>query len=130
VATTISPIQATWSGISFPPRKGAARGFFDISCNEDVIRDSIYVILNTRKGSVPMNYNFGNSAYDLLFEPVNDVTQGLIADGIKKDIETWEPRVAVVGIKALSFDNVRVFDMTLKIKSTGQLINNVASFSV
>jgi phage baseplate assembly protein W len=130
MATIISPLQATWSGISFPPRKGAAHGFFDISCNEDVIRESIHVILNTQKGSVPMNYNFGNSAYDLLFEPVNDVTQGLIADGIKKDIETWEPRVAVVGIKALSFDNVRVFDMTLKIKSNGQLINNVVSFSV
>ena len=126
----ISPIQARYSGISFPPRKGAGYGFFDISCNDDVLRESIHVILNTQKGSVPMNYEFGNSAYDLLFEPVNDVTQGLIADSIKKDIETWEPRVAVVEIKALSFDNVRVFDLTLKIKSTGQLIDNTVSFSV
>lgn len=126
----VSPLNATYSGISFPPRKGAGYGFFDISCNEDVIRDSIHVILNTQKGSVPMNYEFGNSAYDLLFEPVNDLTQSLVADHIKKDIETWEPRVAVTGVKAFSFDNTRVFDLTLVIKSTGQLITNTVSFSV
>lgn len=123
-------MRARWSGISFPPRKGAGYGFFDIACNEAVIKDSIYVILNTQKGSMPMNYEFGNSAYDMLFEPVNELTQGLIADGIKKDIELWEPRVSVVGIKAYSLDNTRVFDLTLQIKQTGELITDSVTFSV
>lgn len=123
-------MNAQYSGISFPARKSAGGGFFDISVNEDVIKDSIFVILNTSKGSCVMNSEFGNSAYDLLFEPINTITQGLIADNIKKDIELWEPRVIVSDIKAYSMDNVRVFDLTLTLKSTGQLINNTIKFSV
>lgn len=130
LVVNVSPTQAQYSGISFPARKSSTGGFFATSVNEDVIRESIYVLLNTVKGSVPMNYEFGNSSYDLLFEPVNQVTQGLIADTIKKDIELWEPRVFVSSIKAYSLDNIRVFDMVLTIKSTGQLITNTVSFSV
>lgn len=126
----VSPTQAQYSGISFPPRKSMNGGFFATSVNEDVIRESIHVLLNTAKGSVPMNYEFGNSSYNLLFEPVNQVTQGLIADGIKRDIEFFEPRVLVSSIKAYSMDNIRIFDMVLTIKSTGQLITNTVSFSV
>lgn len=127
---SISPIKATYSGISFPARKGAGVGFFDMSCDMDVIKNSIFVLLNTQKGAMPMNYEFGNSAYDLIFEPINEITQGLVADNIKKDIERWEPRVAVTGIKAYSYDNTRVFDLTLTLRSTGQLISQTVNFMV
>jgi phage baseplate assembly protein W len=118
-----------YSGISFPPRRGAGYGFFDITVDDELLKNNIYVILNTKKGSMPMNYEFGSSAHDLLFEPINEVTQGLIADLIKADIERWEPRVEVASIKAASLENTRIFELILKTRATGQLVNTTVSFS-
>lgn len=122
--------QLVYSGISFPPRRGAGYGFFYLTGDEELIQNSIYVILNTKKGSMPMNYEFGSSAHDMLFEPINDLTQSLIADMITADIERWEPRVNVVALKAASLEDTRFFYITLQIKATGQKINTTASFNV
>lgn len=123
-------INSTFSGISFPPRKTAKNGFFAMATDSDLIKGNIYTILNTPKGSMPMNADFGNSAHGLLFEPINEITQGLIADSIKRDIEYWEPRVEVVSMRAASVENTRIFDMDLRIKATGQTFKNSTSFSV
>jgi hypothetical protein len=87
---TARVINPTYSGVAFPPRKGAGYGFFAMAGDLELISNSIYVILNTKKGSMPMNYEFGSSAHDLIFEPVNNTTQTLIADAIKTDIETYQ----------------------------------------
>ena len=121
--------QPTFAGIAFPPRRGAGYGFFNIVADDELLKNNIYVILNTKKGSMPMNYDFGSSAHDLLFEPINEVTQGLIADLIKADIERWEPRVQVASIKAASLENTRIFELILKTRATGQLVNTTVSFS-
>ena len=120
--------QATYSGIAFHPRKAGGYGFFYTETDEDLIRSNVKAILNTKKGSMPMNYEFGNSAHDLLFEPINEITQSLIADLLKSDIERWEPRVSVASIKAASFDNTRVFEIILRIKATGQTTDYIATF--
>ena len=120
---------STYIGIGFPPSKGVGYGFFNIVSDEELIKNSIYTILNTKKGSMPMNPTFGSAVHTLLFEPINDATQGLIADQIEQDITTWEPRVLVMGITAASIDNTRYFELTLKIKATNQLITNVVSFA-
>lgn len=119
----------TYAGIAFPPRRGAGTGFFYIVADDDLLKDNIHVILNTKKGSMPMNYEFGSSAHDLLFEPINEITQGLIADLIKADIERWEPRVEVASIKAASLENTRIFELILRVRSTGKLVTTTASFS-
>ena len=121
--------NSIFAGISFPPRKGPGYGFFHVASDIELLKNSIYVILNTRKGSMPMNYEFGSSAHDLLFEPVNDITQGLIADMIVADIEMWEPRVSVLSIKASSWENTRMFDIILKVKATGQQFGTMESFT-
>lgn len=126
--TTISTVQARYSGIAFPPRKSAGSGFFYTETDEDLIRGNIKVILGTKKGSMPMNYEFGSAAQDLLFEPINELTQGLIADLLKSDIERWETRVSVASIKAASMDNTRIFEILLRIKASGQTFTHVATF--
>lgn len=124
-----NPISSAYIGISFPPKKGAGYGFFDLSANEELLKQSIYVLLNTKKGSMPMNPSFGSSAQDLLWEPINGVTQNLIASTIQADIEKWEPRVTVIAINASSLNNDRYFDITLQVKNTQQLINYTHSFT-
>lgn len=118
-----------YTGISFPARKQAGSGFFAISTDEELLKGNIKVILNTKKGSMPMNYEFGSSAHDLLFEPINELTQSLIADIIKTDIERWEPRVEVASMKASSLENTRIFELVLRVRATGKLIPDTISFA-
>jgi phage baseplate assembly protein W len=128
MATKTSATQAAYSGIAFPPRKAGGSGFFYTETDEDLIRSNIKVILGTKKGSMPMNSEFGNSSHDLLFEPISEVTQSLIADLLKVDIERWETRVTVASIKAASINNTRIFELILRIKATGQTMTYVATF--
>jgi len=128
-AKKTTAMNSTYSGISFPPRKGAGTGFFAMSTDTDLITNSIQVLLNTKKGSMPMVPSFGSSAQDLLFEPINDTTQGLIVSAIQADITKWEPRVSVVQIMAASTDNTRIFQLTLQIKATGQIITQTIPLS-
>lgn len=125
--STYSPV---YSGIGFPARKGPAYGFFYTAADMELIQNSIYVILSTKKGSMPMNYEFGSSAHDLIFEPINDTTQSLIADLIKTDIETWEPRVNILAIKAASVNNTRIFEIHMQIKATGQKMATTHNYSI
>ena len=119
---------SAYSGIDFPPRRAASSGFFAMATDEDLIKASIYTILNTKKGAMPMVPDFGSSAQDLLFEPINDATQGLIADAIQSDIEQWEPRVSVNSITAATVEDMRVFQLTLQIKATGQILTQTIPF--
>jgi hypothetical protein len=126
---TVSSNTATYSGISFPPRANTAGSFFQNATDLDLITDSIYVLLNTRKGEMPMEPNFGSSAQNLLFEPINDTTQGLVCDAIKADILRWEPRVNIIKITASSSENLRIFELVLQLKSTGQTTVQTISLS-
>lgn len=109
-----------YSGISFPPRKEGKAGFFAITTDEELIKESIYVILNTRKGEMPMNPNFGTSVDSALFETVDKAMQGILCQQIQQDIETYEPRVSVESITSYSYENTRLFDIRLRVKLTGQ----------
>lgn len=100
--------QALYSGISFPPRKDGNAGFFAISTDLDVIKESIHVLLNTRKGEMPMNPDFGSSAIDLLFDIVTQNSQVVISQHIQEDIERWEPRITIDSISAYSNQNSRI----------------------
>ena len=124
-----TPTTSTFSGIAFPPRKSAGSGFFAMETDLDLIKDSIYVLLNSKKGCMPGNPSFGSSAQDLIFESINDTTQGLVADAIIADINTWEPRVNVIQITAATSENTRIFELVLQMKSTGQTISQTISFS-
>lgn len=124
-----TPITAaTYSGIGFPPRKAAGSGFFYIQTDEELISGNITVILNTKKGSMPMNYEFGSAAAELLMEPINSMTQNIIADLLKEDIERWEPRVSVIATTAASYENTRIFELTLLIKANNTKMTYTATF--
>ena len=114
------PKSSYYSGISFPPRRLGNTGFFAVSTDQDLIRENIYVLLNTRKGEMPMSPNFGTSVDDAIFEAVDNSMMGILCQQIQTDIETWEPRVSVDAIAAYSYENVRLFDISLTIILTGQ----------
>jgi phage baseplate assembly protein W len=112
--------NSLYSGISFPARKDSRTGFWLTTTDEQLIKESIFVILNTKKGEMPMNPAFGNSVDEILFENTDHAIQGIVCQQLQQDIETWEPRVSVRSIASYSKDNERLFDIQLTLKTTGQ----------
>jgi phage baseplate assembly protein W len=56
---------------------------------------SIRVVLATAPGERVMRPRFGCRIWDLLFEPINGNTLGLMAQAVREAVTEWEPRVAV-----------------------------------
>lgn len=117
-----------FSGISFPPRRMGKAGFFAIATDQELIRENIYVLLNTRKGEMPMSPNFGTSIDDTVFESMDAAMQGIICQQIRTDIETWEPRVSVKSVAAYTYENVRLFDIQMTLILTGQQFSTQVPF--
>jgi phage baseplate assembly protein W len=121
--------QAQYSGISFPMRKGGHKGFFSIATDEQLIKESIHVILNTRKGEMPMNAGFGSVIHEYLFELLTPADLNLLCSKIKAELELWEPRISIISIDASAYEETRYFDILAEIKSTKARISTTASFT-
>lgn len=80
-------------GIAFPPRVDAATGRFCMVDAEEDIRQSIYLILMTRKGERAMLPDFGSSLHDYVFELPDQAAQNLIASEVVDALTRWEPRI-------------------------------------
>lgn len=109
-----------YSGISFPPRRGGGKGFWNTVTDQDLIRENIYVLLNTRKGEMPMSPDFGTSMDSNLFDAVDVSMQAILCQQIRNDINTWEPRVVVNSVSAYSLEHTRLFNVQMTIVLTGQ----------
>ena len=72
-----------------------ARGGIALSEGALATDSSIRVVLSTAPGERVMRPAFGCKIWDLLFEPVNANTLGLMAQAVRESIAQWEPRVEV-----------------------------------
>jgi phage baseplate assembly protein W len=99
---------------------------------EDLDR-SIHVILATAPGERVMRPEFGCRIWDLLFEPLNANTFGLIAQAVRDAVAQWEPRVVLqqVVVHPEQHDQglVRI-DLTYVVKTTNDRRNLVYPFYV
>ncbi len=82
------------SGLSFPLRIGP-NGSIGLSHGVADIEKSMRVILSTAVGERPMRPEFGCRIWDLLFEPINANTIGLMEDAVRQALSRWEPRAEV-----------------------------------
>jgi uncharacterized protein len=79
-------------GITFPMRVDQS-GSIALGHGADGIDSSIRMALITAPGERVMRPQFGCRIWDLLFEPVNANTLGLMAEAVRDAISQWEPRV-------------------------------------
>jgi uncharacterized protein len=117
-------------GFRFPmgvdPRGGIAMtsGPEDLDC-------SIRVVLSTAPTERVMRPEFGCRIWDLLFEPVNANTVGLMAQAVREAIAQWEPRVEVIDVVVTPDDDdaslVRIH-VVYRIRSTNDRRNLVYPF--
>lgn len=85
------------SGLSFPMQVDANGNIALVSGVEDVEK-SIRVVLSTAPGERPMRPQFGCRIWELLFEPINDNTMGLMEGAVEEALSRWEPRIEVTDV--------------------------------
>lgn len=70
--------------------------------DDDLIRESVLIILGTAKGERVMRPDFGCGIHELVFAPNSTSTAALVAFHVKEALLQWEPRIEVVDVNAVS----------------------------
>lgn len=85
-------------GIAFPLRVDATGSLAFTSGAAD-IEKSMRVIIATAPGERPMRPEFGCRIWDLMFEPINLTTLGLMESAVREALERWEPRAEPTAVE-------------------------------
>ncbi|WXR60687.1 GPW/gp25 family protein [Peptostreptococcaceae bacterium AGR-M142] len=118
-------------GLSFPIRVDKSTGKIKMVFAEDDIKESIRIILGTKKGERVMRPDFGSRLNEFIFESVDATTLFLIEEEVKSAITNWEPRVEDVSVKASLEDHSdgRVdIKIEYRVRMTNNLFNLVYPF--
>ena len=119
-------------GISFPMRVDQS-GAISLTAGADDIDASLRMVLITAPGERLMRPKFGCRIWDLLFEPVNANTIGLMAEAVRDAVSQWEPRVTLddVEIDPDPRDHSRVLiNLKYRVRLTNDKRNLVYPFYV
>ncbi len=81
------------TGWKFPVGIDGATGRIRMSSNEDSIRESVRIIIGTRKGELPMHPDFGCGIQEYAFETADYTTLYSMKTEIERALTRWEPRI-------------------------------------
>lgn len=101
------------------------------SAYEDVVRESIIIVLGTAPGERVMRPHFGCGIHDLLFAPNNANTAGLAAHYCVEALSKWEPRISNIEADASPSQdepNKLHIHIRYKVRETGNAHNMVYPF--
>jgi len=94
----------------------------------ELIKQDIINNFNTKKGERVMNPEFGSIIWDLLMEPLTDVTTALLREDIEK-ICTTDLRVVPTQMDITEFTQGYLLEITLETVDTNQSINMKLTFN-
>jgi uncharacterized protein len=100
---------------------------------QEAIERSLTMILSTAPGERVMRPEFGCAIWNLLFDPVNDNTIGLMAQSVRQALAQWEPRIDVTSVSAVPDDNdhsLVLIEIDYQLKATNDRRNLVYPFYV
>jgi hypothetical protein len=110
-----------------------ASGAIRLTTGPEELDTSIRVVLSTAPGERLMRPQFGCRIWELMFEPVNYNTLGLMAAATRDAVTQWEPRVDVLDVvctpDARDPSLVRI-EVTYRVRSTNDRRNLVYPFYV
>ena len=97
--------------ISFKPHPVTG----DVITKKDTaaIRQSVSNLLYTRKTERPFDSNLGTNLHSLLFEPLSNVTAGLVSDEIRNVLTVYEPRFAIEQLEVTVNSSLNGFEVLL-----------------
>lgn len=100
-------------GWSFPPDFRKETVPTEMVFGEEDIRQSLLIILSTRKGERVMRSDFGVDLHQLIFHNMNLTARTQAREAIEKAVLYWEPRITLDNVK---FDVSRERDGILMIE--------------
>ncbi|WP_439680325.1 GPW/gp25 family protein [Embleya sp. MST-111070] len=95
------------------------------------VRQSVLLILGTRRGERVMRPDFGAGLEDLLFEPVTAATAAVVRLRVEQGLIAWEPRIDVLGVEVSVTDRAAGrLDVSIdyRIRATNTFYNLVYPF--
>lgn len=92
------PADFIGRGVSFPLRVDQS-GSIAMTQGVADIDSAIRMILTTAPGERLMRPHFGCKIWELLFEPINANTLGLMGEAVREAIGRWEPRVVLDDVR-------------------------------
>jgi phage baseplate assembly protein W len=129
----LDPKSYLGRGWSFPVRLDEKEGTIRLSEYERDIQESIWIILSTAKGERVMRPDFGCGINDLVFEVINATTLAEIEVRVQEALATFEPRIEVTNVSALSsggVDGQLRISIDYVIRGTNNQLNLVYPFYI
>jgi uncharacterized protein len=120
-------------GISFPMRTDATGSIAFTDSTFDELDRAISIVLSTAPGERVMRPDFGCAIWDLLFEPVNPNTLGMMEHAVRDALRRWEPRVEVDQVDAAPDDEQHervTIAIVYRVRTTNERHNLVYPFYV
>jgi phage baseplate assembly protein W len=119
-------------GVSFPLRVDQS-GSIAMTSGASDIDSSIRMILTTAPGERVMRPLFGCRIWELLFEPINANTIGMMGEAVREAISRWEPRVTLERLEIVpdpgAFGVVQI-QLDYRVRATNDRRNLVYPFYV
>jgi phage baseplate assembly protein W len=119
-------------GFMFPLRVDQS-GSIAMTSGADDLSSSMRMVLATAPGERLMRPRFGCAIWDLLFEPINANTMGLMAVAVRDALGQWEPRINVLDVVIVpdATNDGRVhIEIDYEVKATNDRRNLVYPFYV
>jgi hypothetical protein len=117
-------------GITFPLRIGAD-GCFSMSENEDDIKESIGIIIETAAGERVMRPDFGCGIHEMVFAVINSSTLSRVEAQVKEALLKYEPRIDVSEVKVKYSDTGAgklIIQVDYQVRETNNAFNYVYDF--
>ena len=111
------------AGLAFPIGPERASGRFAVTAAEENIRQSICIILGTRKGERLMHPDFGCDIHDFAFEVMDYQTCAQAESSVREALIAWEPRIRDIEVRAKP-DDLRTGVLNLEIGYVVRATNN------
>lgn len=121
------------TGWKFPIGIDKATGRIQMSSNEDSIRESIRIIIGTRKGELPMHPDFGCGIQEYAFEAADYTTLYSMKTEVEHALIRWEPRITDVYAQvsdAQIDEGVLMIDVSYVVRATNNQYNLVYPFYI
>lgn len=117
-------------GLKFPIRVNG-RGGLSWSQGEDLIGESIWLILSTPRRSRVMEPEFGCGAHDYVFAPNNATTRAMVENEVTRALVRNEPRIDVMAVRAtpqIDLPNLLLVEVDYRVRSNNAAHNIVYPF--
>lgn len=116
------------TGWKFPIEVDEITGRVKMSSQDENIKESIAIIMRTRKGERMMNPDFGCSIHEYVYETMDDSSLARMENDILEALIIWEPRITDVEVRVeRNEQNEGQLDILVKyvVRATNNLFNMV-----